>query len=57
MTQCVGALDSTLIPIWCPKGLSEVCVCRKQFCAVNFQVVVDAEGFITWVSGGRPSSV
>ena len=57
MPSCIGALDGTLVPIWCPHGLNQMFFCRKQFYAMNFQVVCDYDGYIMWTSGGRGGSV
>jgi integral membrane sensor domain MASE1 len=40
----LARLKGTLVPIWCPAGLQETFFCRKQLYALNFQVVVDADG-------------
>lgn len=57
MEGCIGALDGTLVPIWVKRGFEEHYFCRKQFCALNFQVVADYRSFIIWTSGGRGGRV
>lgn len=56
MRHCIGALDGTLIPIWCPSGFNDAFYCRKGFYAVNMQACCDGYGFITWIGGGRSGS-
>lgn len=53
---CVGALDGTLLPIWRPSWAIDEYFCRKQFHAMNFQVVCDARKRIL-CGGGFPGTV
>lgn len=53
---CIGALDGTFIPIFCPDWLQNLYFCRKGFYALSFQVVCNALGFIIWAGGARPGS-
>jgi hypothetical protein len=56
MRNCIGALDGTLIPIWCREAMQRLYQCRKGFHAVAHQVVVSGTGFIIWLGGARPGS-
>jgi hypothetical protein len=57
MANCVGALDGTLVPIWRPGHAIDDYWCRKQFHALNFQVVSDAWRRVLYVGGGFPGTV
>jgi DDE superfamily endonuclease len=57
MKGCVGALDGTLIVIWCPNRFQEIFYGRKGFYGINMQATVDAATYFTWIGGGRPASV
>lgn len=56
LKNCIGALDGTLIPIWCKESLQRLYQCRKGFHAVSIQAVCNGLGFIIWLGGARPGS-
>lgn len=56
MQNCIGALDGTLIPMWCREAMQRLYQCRKGFHAISHQVVVSGTGFIIWIGGARPGS-
>jgi len=57
MRRCVGALDGTLIIIWCPSGFNDVYFGRKGFYGINMQAVTNATGHFMWIGGGKPATV
>lgn len=57
LKNCIGALDGTLIPVWCKESMQRLYHCRKGFHAVSIQAVCDGLGFFIWIGGARPGSM
>jgi hypothetical protein len=56
LKNCIGALDGTLIPIWCKESMQRLYQCRKGFHAISIQAVCNGLGFFIWIGGARPGS-
>ncbi|XP_018403003.1 PREDICTED: putative nuclease HARBI1 [Cyphomyrmex costatus] len=53
----IGAVDGTLIKISAPKRNPEAYICRKNYCAIQLQVVCDADLRFIHCYAGQPGSV
>ncbi|KAI2666741.1 hypothetical protein H4Q32_026434 [Labeo rohita] len=54
ISQVIGLVDGTLIPITNPSALDQAFICRKGFAAINVQVMVDNRGMFADVVAKLP---
>ena len=57
MTQALGCIDGTHIPIKCPSENSQAFFCYKQFHSLSVQAVCDHKGYFMVVECRWPGSV